>query len=747
MKCYVCGKEIDDNSLFCTYCGSKVEKLEEEKVESETENDVTEESTGKVVLEKIEEKVAEEDTGNASENFQQNVAAEISTVTGNKNINIIMIMIFVLTVIFLAAGGFFVVNSGILGGDNSRQTAFLKDGKVYYCADAKKNKEPMAVCDVKYTNGMNESFNSLKFSDDGKYLYFYSKVNQDNSGTLCRAELKASISEKNIDEIGSNVTVYNTFEDKNVVYLNAKGTLTYNNGKDEADISRDVENYDVKGGNSKIVYHKSVDGKYDVYCYDINSGNNEKFISDAVNFQVSSDENYYVYSKYDKTTEDYTIYTTDTDGNFEKIDTGVNNILAVTSKNNAVYYAKAVSSTGSVYDYVNDMYADADSSIKEPNKKDFMQSVKLSDVLDENDYGYYVLDYPEDLHYFYDYLSYDHDIGMKYYYRSTRNNFGNYNYEDFYYNEVTDEWFKFKEDSYNEACNKYNSITDRVKLREELKKMTMETDNYNIYYCKYKEKPVLMAENVDLVTFNIDENSGFAVYKKSTGEFEKISIDDIKSSYNAQTMIKEKLEKLKANDAFCYNFAGNEYLDDEIKYEESVYASVSDDMKRVAIVTDETLNLYDLTDKGISNKNKISADVYYGTSWNEGTLYYFRDVDESGNGDLYQYKDGKSDVILKGVNTNSAVLHPDGNITALNDFSYTSSNENEGNLRIFDGKDEYTEVEKSVTSYRYINSKAIFYLKNDNLYFYSGADEDKCIEKNIDYFICVEIDHKFLSLY
>lgn len=36
MRCSNCGKEIDDKSLFCSYCGAKIEPTNSEKTSKET---------------------------------------------------------------------------------------------------------------------------------------------------------------------------------------------------------------------------------------------------------------------------------------------------------------------------------------------------------------------------------------------------------------------------------------------------------------------------------------------------------------------------------------------------------------------------------------------------------------------------------------------------------------------------------------------------------------------------------------
>ena len=72
MKCRACGNEIADDSLFCTFCGAKVEEMQNVPNEQQNVTDNTDEVN---LEEEIVKNMMEQETAEAEQPAQQEAPA------------------------------------------------------------------------------------------------------------------------------------------------------------------------------------------------------------------------------------------------------------------------------------------------------------------------------------------------------------------------------------------------------------------------------------------------------------------------------------------------------------------------------------------------------------------------------------------------------------------------------------------------------------------------------------------------
>ena len=152
---------------------------------------------------------------------------------------------------------------------------------------------------------------------------------------------------------------------------------------------------------------------------------------------------------------------------------------------------------------------------------------------------------------------------------------------------------------------------------------------------------------------------------------------------------------------------------------------VAHDSKTAMIWTtedDSTVSYsYSVASEGLKKIGKVGEDVIRG-SWAGDCFYFLSGTDDYG--DLTVYKDQKEKVLAKNIYLYEVNVYDDGNTCAFKD-------DEDRELRIFNSKGEDQKITSDVSDYQYVNEKRIVYRKNDNLYVYTGSDEDRRIVSNL----------------
>lgn len=222
MVCPKCGKNVADGAKFCGYCGTKLEGFSEENFSAVQISESSAPMARKYAM------------------VEQTVVKPRKKVNKFAIAGVLLAVLAVLIVIFGVSRLFKDKNAYVC----------LKDGRYALITDL--NKEKI----VELTSNRAEEM-ELIFSPDGKYLYYFSRLNDyENAGTLCRAEygkLKANSSNNSryIVTIDTDVSVnmnWTTNEQVPVLFLDGETILYMDDdnglyvfdGETSQQIARDV---------------------------------------------------------------------------------------------------------------------------------------------------------------------------------------------------------------------------------------------------------------------------------------------------------------------------------------------------------------------------------------------------------------------------------------------------------------------------------------------------------------------------
>lgn len=451
MFCPKCGTKVEEGSMFCSKCGADLseffeidEDVEEEIPESSLEEsaDINEEEKTAGDATAIESETADEDndtdkpkkkrsskkkssdskkedetvkpkkkggaTQTSSDSKQISRPAAIvqpkkkssskkppkqnkkeagvvqpKKKRGKKGVAAIVLI----AVVALGAFAFLKFFGGKLSKDDTY--VLLSDGK--YKVTSNLSKEKSIELAATHSDSVTGSY--VRFSPDRKYVYFYTKVEDYDDGTLSRAEISklksnSNKNDKYIETIASNVRLgLDFFKNGTVVYRNAGNNLYYFDGKEPVQIAKNVTTYYLDD-NSKIIYlveNETDDGDYEetLYGVDINSIDDKKKMATNVgSLQSTEDFNNILFTKYDDDWNE-ALYTVGFDKESEKINTDVS---MLTYSGDGIFYTAETGEKLSLYDYVEDTtkddfyYDDFRDELKDPEN-----AVKLSNLYEYAD--------------------------------------------------------------------------------------------------------------------------------------------------------------------------------------------------------------------------------------------------------------------------------------------------------------------------------------------------------------------------
>jgi len=650
----------------------------------------------------------------------------------------------VVVLLVLVLGGVLVAN---LFKSNDKQLAYLKDETIYYVKNMEKeDAEAIPVCEVKGDSAY--EMNNVVISEDGKYMYYYSKVDYDYdnytyTGTLSRIKISklsddVEKNEDNEEKISNDVTQF-TVLGKSVIFLKANGKLILFNGKDEEDIAKNVYYFYLTEDEEKVILITDEDdGENALSVYNLKTNEEIEYSDNYYSVYFRNDE----YMIFGEEEDDYkvTLYRANyKDDDAEELVSDVHSIVGYdyNAEDNSFYYTEERIVKHKLYDYIDDPYASQDAGLTKPKWNDYITVSSWEEALSEYDYEYYFVEYPEYQSRFVDWeLYYDYEKEHYYYTKYEDDENGNSVRIVSYYDDVNDMWYRLDSESYEAAENAYYDAEDRIYLRESLKNTEFEIENYDLYFWKNGEE-TLVAENVEDYIY---VNSDVILYLTSESSTNKVSIDNVYSVYDAESQIKygsnyddyDKSEE--SDDATTINYVvkgniGSIEVEGEIND-----VNTSDDGKSLVFAMgtsyDEcTLDLYSVSGSEIKFVETIEEDAMDGI-WVDDTYYYYGDVSDS-LGTLYAYKKGKSEKLASNVVTSEYqnAVFSDGNYMLMDEYDY------EGSDYVLLLKNGEKVKFKGIQEYSYISEKKILYMKNDSLYFYHGKDDDIRIARDVvDYY-------------
>lgn len=733
MKCSACGKEITEGSLFCKYCGAKVN--EKVPVAANVKNSGEEFQTIQIPVNDADYNNNSTDTGAVCETTESTVA------NPHKNKTIIFIIIGVVIAALIAL--LLIFFKPFSFSDNTdKGLLYIKKSTLYYTPDMDKDDADIEVTKLKLDD---EYYGFLKISDSGKYIYYSDNVDNDGIYSLYSAEvskMKPDSTDNDIycNKIASNVTATTLIDgETKLLYLTKNGKLIYTDGKNETDIDKNVDSYELTKDQKNIVYINQNKGKNYLNCFNLETDNNTELDKDIYLINNIYMSDYIIYTKNVGKNKVSLCYT-DFEGNVNNIEKNIVSYIGINNDNKTVYYTKEEDTESKdLYSFVNDTYAEKDAGFKEPELMDFLVPCEVKDVMDSYELDYYTK-YPDRIGEFYDYLYYDYDFDMWTTYKYSDYSTSGYTY--FLYDDTNSQWYRLNEDKYYDVIDEMDKMDRRDSLRKELKSKKSGITDTGLYCCVLGQQPTCINNSINSNAYLIDDGMNIVSYYETNYDDFKVDIDDIFSASNVEDKINEYNSNLE-NSKQYYCIDGESY---ELKLKDNNIIEkiqVSDDKTKVVVCTQtnksnshdySSIILYDLVDGKLCNEQVI-ADEGIGEFWSDNSYYYFDSPEFYGfalYGDLYKYTSNGKEKIMGNIEINNCGIYNDDNVVGYSSFDYKDG----GALKLRKKDGDTVNVAKNVDGFIYINENRVVYIKNGDLYVYTGKDEDRRIARNVLTYNC-----------
>lgn len=411
------------------------------------------------------------------------------------------------------AGAVGIIKLGLLSSNkgNLNYCAWLSNGEYQFIKNMTKKNDKTTV--IGSLDGSNPEKNSYYYvnnnyghlTNDGKYLYYFSRIDADNgTGSLYRAELAKlkpnhKNNEKHIEKIDSDVCLDGFYvrEDGSVVYKkpdnnyddNYTYRICYYNGSEVKSIASDVNT--IYYTNEAIVFNKPQDNDdgYTLYARLIDSKDDAVKIDKDTDYSfVVKDHEHIIYYKHhynDEEDDSYAMYIAGYSSESRKIadnvyeDTASRDYCSISS----FCYVTRKGLDNTLADYVENPYNAADVSAVEPDS-----------------------DAPE-------------------------------------YTEETQTWWGTStqnNDAYYAAMEEYEESQRRLELMDHLYGVPFTDYTYSMYYYDpSSNESQLMSDQIDNnsagYSISGSGNTLISLYFKRKENFSKISIDDIMSNDSYDT--------------------------------------------------------------------------------------------------------------------------------------------------------------------------------------------------------------------
>ncbi len=398
---------------------------------------------------------------------------------------------------------------------------YIKNNNLYY---TNFKSEPLKITNSGFTGEDYAVYNYsyfVTYSEDGKTVLYPDGIDLNQKYTDSDFNgydlYIRKLNEEKPDKIASNVMQYTISPDASkVLYLRNQNLYLYENG-DANKIANDVIEYSVfEKDLSRFAY--STESDYYVY----ENSKITKYFSSHESVSYSND-----YSQFAFLDANRKLYLVSNNGTDKKeIDTDVERIAAV-SNDGLVYYVKSREVTAKIYDCITDDLLKSDKKAKKPTKPTAPTAPTAPDIEDYYFEDYFYDDYWEEYvtESDYDYDAYD--AAYDAYYEE-------YEAYDAKYDEYEEKLAK-----YQDKLQDYEKISDRNKIREDLKEETYERTHYDLYSFDGTEAK-LFTKNIGYSYVPVHVNDGddlifsFSYYEYSFNKSIKFSdiIDEFTYSYD-----------------------------------------------------------------------------------------------------------------------------------------------------------------------------------------------------------------------
>lgn len=753
MFCPKCGGKLPDGSKFCSICG---EKLTDITPEIQEELKVEDASVSAVPANPV--------------NSPKSDFVQLKKKVDNKKIIAIAVAAIVVIVAILGLKPLLFSSNG----DNAY--AYLSNGKYELITNLNKD-QTIEIASSKSDSAMD---NLLSFSPDGKYVYYYTKYDSySGTGSLCRAEygkMKEDVNknDKYIEIIATNVSLgFRFLNNGAVTYENSEGTLYYFNGEEPAQIAKNVSYY-FTDGYEKIVYATGDYSEgYTLYGVALSDVDNKmNLASNFADVRSASDFENILYTKYeDDGTE--TLYVVGFEKESEKLAEGVGNF---TYTNGKTYFTAENGVMLSLYDFVEDTYADSDAGITEPNRDDFSipeysyEMVDGSD-LSESDFDELYTTCTESLYWYGENTWWsdsmeealdenwgDDTDGIHAVTKSFIDKFAGSADENGYIlvtdevkaalkeiqkyaNEPEKEWQwmwlcynKYQSgtttdyDAYNAASDKWYEAKNRISARETLQS---KENDYAVRTLYCFDKGTLTAVNETVL--NARTYTGAIMFNTQDMITENVKIENVSSAYDVSRLfdISNAAENyiILADGTSCR--MSNSAAETFAEAYDNDYATLYFVNKEVYLSEGNGALSMATISGGVVGDFSIVADDAEILSVDGSTLYYACGSYQNNDVtycDLYSCNNGISTRLARDIIFNNINLYNDGVILAYTGYRSYSGFE----LTMIDSKGETIFIGDNVTQYIRVDKSTLLYISDGNLYSYNGK-EKKMVRSEVDW--------------
>lgn len=754
MFCPNCGKNLPDGSRFCGTCGANLTEFAGESLDRGSEN-----------VNSTDPKVTK---SRQPEFVQPKKKKRFAKLIGVAAVVVVVIIAAVAVRNLLLSGS---------GGSNAY--AYLSDGKYELITNLKKD-QTIEIASSKSDSAL---YSLLSFSPDGKYIYYYTKVDVSSyTGSLCRAEygkLKENSAKNDnyIEVIATNVSLGFTFLDNGtLLYENGDATLYYYDGKDAMQIAKSVNAYYTDGSNRVVYNVGDYEDGYTLYGVSVSD----------IDDRIKLASNYDICYVYESTDFDNIFYTkADDDGNISLYVVGFDkdsekigsNVDVLSISDGVVYFTEQNGETLNLYDYVVDSYASDDAGITEPKLEDYgtptygYYMIYGSD-LSESDYGELYTSCTKDLYWYGESIWWcdsmeeavdeywgDYTDGVVTATQSFIDKFADQADENGYIL-VTDEvktalkeinqygdnpenewewlWLCYSKeqsgtsydyDAYYDDFDTYCEAADRIAMREVLQ------DKENDYavktlYCYNNGNLTAISEDV----LSARSYSGGVMYNTTDLITSVVNLEDITSIYTVESLfsinLKEQNYLVPTTGTTVYQMSQSA-ADTFSESYNSNYATLYIVGTDVYMSDSDGLYVAEVSN-GVVGNFSIIADEAYVYSIEDTTVYYVSGEYESSDytyGDLYSYSKGKNTLLAQDIMLEcNSILYSDGVVLAYTDYRSGYGYE----LTMFESDGTKSIIADDVTQYIRVDKSTLLYISDDDLYLYDGKEKTR-IRSDVDY--------------
>lgn len=673
--------------------------------------------------------------------------------------------------------GFGAMFSGSAGGD---AYAYISNGKYNLFTNLNSKDGTIEISSTKSTS---TSLDMLQFSPDGKYVYFLTKYDSySGTGTLCRAECgrlrpNSTKNEEFIDVIATNVYSCEFLDNGSLLYRNGENTLYFYDGNEPAQISKNVGAF-VTDDSGRIVYSTGDydDNGYMIYGAKLDDIDNKTKLATGANIVDSSDFDHILYTK---TEEDgsLTLYSTGFETEAEKLAEKVN-ILAF--GDGTMYFTTENDEKLSLYDYVDDKYADSDAKITEPTYEEFSTPRYNYDMvygsdLNEDDFDELYTSCTKNLYWYGESTwwaySMEDSLDMDWGENTDRIHSATRRFIDRFADKADEngmilvtpevraalmdiqkcgedpeqEWkwmwlcyYKYQSgtntdyDAYNAAYDKWREAYNRNSTREMLKNPENARSVYTLYCYKDGAVTEVCGNMLGNYPYNYYNNSGAVIYNTVDMIDGSVPIDELYSVWDVTALFNidyaaENYIALPDGTTCCMSAAAADTYSEAYNNsgatlyfgKAEVYLSESNGALSVAEISGGAVGAFSL----VTDDAKVAAV-------NDGVLYYTSGSYSNGGMtycDLYSYAGGTSTRIARDILASTVVRYSDK--TLIVDTGFRSGYGYEVTMIKPNGDVEL--IADNVTQIIRLDENRLLYISDGDLYYCSGK-EKRMVRSDVD---------------